>query len=206
MRKSPAAALRARVLGLRKALPAAEARKRSHAVARTFLSSSWARTLLSAPPLRIAVYRSLPALGEFDLGEVAHRLAERGHRLCYPRVQEGDLAFYEVSPDGPFEKGAFGLEEPPTNRPQVRPEEIDLFFVPGVVFGRRGERIGLGKGYYDRLLAQAPAAPRLALAFGFQLRDRVPQWAGDARLDLVFTARRGYLAPGAAARLRRLFG
>ncbi len=86
--------------------------------------------------------------------------------------------------------GAYGNLEPTTDLPAVDPHEIDIVIVPGVAFGRSGERVGRGAGFYDRYLMRAGGALRIAFAFDFQLlTEPIPQADWDARMDVVVTDR-----------------
>jgi len=87
----------------------------------------------------------------------------------------------------PLRQAAFGLHEPLTSSPQVEPANL---FVPLCAFDRRGNRLGYGKGYYDRTLAGlARQGPILAigLAFSAQEADRVPTEPHDQALDYIVT-------------------
>lgn len=66
--------------------------------------------------------------------------------------------------------------------------EIDLVVVPGVVFDKKKNRVGFGKGYYDRLLTnKKPKAKAIALAFEFQVLDEVPAEEHDIKMDKIIT-------------------
>jgi 5-formyltetrahydrofolate cyclo-ligase len=66
---------------------------------------------------------------------------------------------------------------------------VDLVFVPGLAFDRRGHRLGYGHGYFDRFLAKLPdATPTVGLAFRFQLLDRLPVSTHDRAVSRVLTA------------------
>lgn len=68
-------------------------------------------------------------------------------------------------------------------------KEIDLVVVPGVAFDRRGNRLGRGKGYYDRFLKKLPRRTKsIGLAFDFQILPRVPITARDVSVDRVIFA------------------
>jgi 5-formyltetrahydrofolate cyclo-ligase len=82
--------------------------------------------------------------------------------------------------------GKFGIPEPRPETPCVAPTEPDLLVVPGVAFDRRGHRVGYGKGYYDRLLA-VTGAPVMALAYGFQLVEHIPDEPHDRCMDYILT-------------------
>lgn len=67
----------------------------------------------------------------------------------------------------------------------------DLYIVPGLAFDRQGNRLGRGKGYYDRLLSGV-TAPKIGLAFDVQLVAEVPHTLYDVPMDLVVTERGVY--------------
>ena len=66
--------------------------------------------------------------------------------------------------------------------------EIDCVIVSGAAFSRKGARLGLGGGYYDRFLrTKAPQAKRIAVAYSFQMVDDVPTDEYDAWMDVIVT-------------------
>lgn len=66
--------------------------------------------------------------------------------------------------------------------------KIDLILVPGVVFDRKGHRIGRGGGYYDRFLKKHKQACKLGVAYDFQLKHHdLPQTRHDQPIDGVVT-------------------
>ncbi len=70
----------------------------------------------------------------------------------------------------------------------IAPENLDVILVPGLAFDRLGGRIGHGKGYYDRLLAQVD--PRTALispAFECQIVEKCPMESHDCRVHVIVT-------------------
>lgn len=79
----------------------------------------------------------------------------------------------------------FGILEP-TSDNKVEISEIDLVIVPGVAFDSSCNRMGRGKGYYDRLLSESVAA-KIGVAFNFQIVDNVPVDTHDVPLDMVVT-------------------
>ena len=83
--------------------------------------------------------------------------------------------------------GALGVLEPsPEGRIAMNPESFDLVIIPGVAFDRQGGRLGYGKGYYDRFLEQTTAF-RLALAFNFQVFEKVPTEKHDVPMNGILT-------------------
>ena len=73
--------------------------------------------------------------------------------------------------------------------PQNEPYQggFDLIVVPGVAFDRNGNRIGRGRGYYDRFLCQHLDVKRIGICFDFQLVDKVPTEPLDIRMDEVIS-------------------
>lgn len=97
--------------------------------------------------------------------------------------------------------GRFGILEPRADlradpHRVIAPTRLDLLLLPGAAFDRRGGRIGYGRGYFDRLLAQTrPDALKAGLAFDCQLVDEVPMGPHDVRLDVVVTEVGVYRVP-----------
>jgi 5-formyltetrahydrofolate cyclo-ligase len=127
---------------------------------------------------------------EPDLGALWEK---RGDRVfCFPRV-EGDrnsgerLAFHRVDRAADLLLSRWGLFEPPADPTrEVDPAQIDLVIVPGVAFTADGERIGRGRGHYDRFLASlAPHATAVGLCFATRLLPSLPTEPHDRRMDQV---------------------
>jgi len=83
----------------------------------------------------------------------------------------------------------FGIMEPKESfiRP-VNPKDIDIILVPGLAFDKNRNRLGHGKGYYDRFLCYLRSdVLKVALAYHFQIIDAVPIEAWDVPMDLIIT-------------------
>ena len=151
--------------------------------------------------LRVGLYRALPF--ELDLSTLESELLKRGCLLHFPRVvtqgEQKQIEFVEISDlnrnSRLWKTGTFGIQEPHPELESVLPESLDLVFVPGVAFGVCGERIGMGAGYYDRFLPQAPDALRVALAFDFQVIAQLEQKAWDQSVHWVVTEKRSFQMP-----------
>jgi len=94
-------------------------------------------------------------------------------------------------------KGSFGIKEPKKEfRRRVNQKEIDLVVVPGVVFDKRGGRLGYGRGYYDRFLRSKSIRSRMSrsrqcaligLAFDLQIARKIPLVKRDMKVDKIVT-------------------
>lgn len=184
--------LRRKLDEARRALSADEVRARSERAA-----ANLAHWLAKHPPARgvVGLYRPLEPnrFGEADPSTLARLPEFSALHFAFPRVLDRfhcrmDFAIPMHASD--WVKGIYGNLEPRPELPAVDPHEFDLIVVPGVVFGREGERIGRGGGFYDRYLMRASGALRVAFGFDFQLlSESVPQADWDARMDLVVTDR-----------------
>jgi 5-formyltetrahydrofolate cyclo-ligase len=85
--------------------------------------------------------------------------------------------------------GKFGVREPSANCAEIPLDKIDLVLVPGVAFDLRGNRLGRGKGFYDRLLAEIRGV-KCGVAFDEQIADEVPVENLDAPVDFILTPAR----------------
>lgn len=83
---------------------------------------------------------------------------------------------------------------PAPNPARCRPvpvESIELALVPGLVFDEKGARIGMGSGFYDKLIPQLPATTRkVSLAFEDQIIQQVPKGSIDRHVDIIITEER----------------
>lgn len=104
--------------------------------------------------------------------------------IILPTVVGDDIIPVEFGKDTAFAVGDFNILEP-QNEPYTG--GFDLIIVPGVAFDHNGNRLGRGKGYYDRFLSHHLDVKRIGICFDFQLVDEVPSEAFDIRMDEVIT-------------------
>lgn len=89
--------------------------------------------------------------------------------------------------------GAFGIKEPSLELQDdplrhIPKDQIGLVLVPGLAFDVNGHRLGRGKGYYDRFLAQLePETHLVALAFECQIFESIPSGPQDRPVDVIIT-------------------
>ena len=101
-----------------------------------------------------------------------------------PVVIGDDLELRVYTSPADLAIGAYGIEEP-TGALFTDYATIDLVIVPGVAFDRDGNRLGRGKGYYDRLLPRIPSAYKVGICFPFQIVEEVPAEPFDIRMDEI---------------------
>ena len=131
----------------------------------------------------ILLYHSLPdevRTHDFIRKWSAHK------QVLLPVVIGDDLELRRYTGPADLKKGAYGIEEP-AGEPFTDYESIDLAVIPGVAFDVHGNRLGRGKGYYDRLLPRLPHTYKIGICFPFQLLEEIPTEAQDVRMDEVLS-------------------
>jgi 5-formyltetrahydrofolate cyclo-ligase len=109
-------------------------------------------------------------------------------KLLVPVVEEGELISVELTSFNHLERNSFGVLEPIERVPSSLESEIDLVLVPLLAVDSKGNRLGYGKGYYDRFFKRLNSqAFKLGVAFEFQVLSHVPATESDIRLDAVMT-------------------
>lgn len=136
------------------------------------------------------VFCYLPLTYEVDTRPlVEHLLETRGVAAHVPitDVSSHMLHVAEIATMDDLTEGPFGILEP-SEPTFVDPKVIDLWIVPGIAFDDRGYRIGQGGGFFDAFFNAHPTkAPKVAVAYAFQMVDRVPAEGHDVSVDLVVT-------------------
>lgn len=128
----------------------------------------------------IAVYWSL------DDEIATHRFIEKWFnrkRLWLPVIVGDDLIFRQFEGIDKMTAGAFGILEP-TGRQLDNVAQIGLIIVPGVAFDLQNNRMGRGRGFYDRLLANSRAY-KIGIAYSCQIFNQIPTGQTDIPMDLV---------------------
>lgn len=85
--------------------------------------------------------------------------------------------------------GKFGVSEPSPECEAVPLNRFDLVLVPGMAFDETGNRLGRGKGFYDRILSAASGV-KCGVAYDFQLQETIPTEEHDAKVNFIFTPSR----------------
>lgn len=179
----PKRSIRAQFLAKRKALAEAFCFDSSRKIQQTLLS---AESFLDANVL--ALYSEIH--NEVSTGLVVRQILELGKTLVFPRVRGDELEFVVVDDLGDLVPGAFGVLEPQGQK-VLGPAVLDLIVVPGVVFDKKGHRLGYGRGYYDRILSRCPqACAKVGFAYDFQLVETLPSMEHDEELSMLITEER----------------
>ena len=125
--------------------------------------------------------------GEVETEEMIKETINLGKIVTVPVCKPHKLALEPCILDSHahLKRGPYGVKEPAEER-CVPLSMLQLIIVPGVAFDKKGNRLGRGKGYYDRLLQKLPKTTQsIGLAFDFQILSSVPSHAHDVAVGRV---------------------
>lgn len=109
----------------------------------------------------------------------------KSKNIYLPRVNGDDLDILAYD-DSNLSIGSYDIEEPIGDE-LIDYNTIDLIIVPAVAFDYDKNRLGRGKGYYDRLLSKAVNAIKIGVGYDFQLVEKLPTEQHDIPMDYIIT-------------------
>jgi 5-formyltetrahydrofolate cyclo-ligase len=163
--------------------PVARARDSAIIRQRVFNLPEWkkARTILAYVSFR----------SEVETHSLIQDALNQNKRMVLPVIDPTTKTIHlsELKTWGDLAAGAHGIFEPAEAfRKRVEPFEVNLVLVPGLAFDRGGGRLGMGGGYFDKLLVQIPATPRIALAYSIQVQKTpLPMHDHDIHMQAIVT-------------------
>lgn len=172
--------IRREVLQRRKALDEVQRRKAAVLLAERILGHQW--YYLSENILGFFPYGS-----EIDVREILQDALDKGKKLYLPKVTGDEMEFFRVTSLDELQEGYRGIYEPvgDTERYVYDKESAGktLMLMPGAVFDRNNNRIGYGKGYYDKYLCEKPKLQVRSMGVGFicQMVEQLPAQGWDIK-------------------------
>ncbi|HOQ32077.1 MAG TPA: 5-formyltetrahydrofolate cyclo-ligase [Candidatus Hydrogenedens sp.] len=177
--------LRKKVLFCRRLLSPNEIKERSERITELFFSLTFWDVYEN-----FFVYMS-DGQGEVETKSLIYSLLKRGKKIWIPRVKQYNLIWYLIDEKKLQELkiSPWGILEPlPDWEPSTdRIKEKTVCIVPGIVFDRRGYRIGHGKGFYDRFLGSNRRCISVGFCYSFQMVMLCPHRNWDVPVDWVIT-------------------
>jgi 5-formyltetrahydrofolate cyclo-ligase len=105
--------------------------------------------------------------------------------ILLPCVQENDIHLKIFDGTESMHLGTFNISEP-QGEYFTNVSVIDLGIIPGLAFDKQGNRLGRGKGYYDRFLPKL-LSPKIGICYDFQFIENIPSDHWDIKMDMVIT-------------------
>lgn len=135
----------------------------------------------------IALFKSFNF--EVDTNSIIDISLSNNKVVALPRIEQDEIVFYKIDSKSILVKNKYKIEEPISKKDNyIEKENIDLVIVPGLCFDRSGNRLGYGKGFYDRFLS-GTSIRTIAICFDEQLLDEglLPVSNGDVKIEEIIT-------------------
>lgn len=174
--------LRLKYLEVRKALSSFDSFIKSWAIQDKLITSN-----LLCNAKVIGLY--YPILNEVQTFRIITYSLIHSKTICLPAVVDGKLLFYRYESKMGLQKGKYNIMEPIYDNIDMN-HALDLIIIPGIVFDIFGNRIGYGKGYYDKLINSLDRKKCIiaGLGYNFQIHTQeIEHFEHDAKLDALFT-------------------
>ena len=145
---------------------------------------------------KIIIAGYYPSNYEVDILNFLYKASKKKFRIALPVIKSSNkISFKSWVFKEPLYVNKFGILEPKNSIKEIIP---DLIMVPLVAFDSRLNRIGYGKGYYDRSLRKISKIKKnvisLGIAYSFQKCKKIPVNNHDFKLDYIFTEK-GIISP-----------
>lgn len=149
-------------------------------------------SLLNTPEYRESEYILLYSAfrNEVRTNAIFEDAIAKGKQVYYPKIFGDIMEFYKVTSMSELHPGCMGILEPDENslkRFIYKKQDNGLVITPGVAFDPNGNRIGYGKGFYDKYLTNKRILSVIALAYSLQIVDNIPSEANDIKMDKIIT-------------------
>jgi len=182
--------LRKRILNIRNNMDIEDVRKNSSAITEKIIN-------LDSYIQSKVVFIYMDFKNEVMTSQLIKHMLSAKKRVVIPYTDTRNTVLIpsEITGEADLVLNSFGYYEPKNISP-IDTGEIDLAVIPGVVFDKSLNRIGFGKGYYDRILNKLKAsAKKVALAHEFQVLESIPNEEHDIKMDMIITEKAAhYLA------------
>ncbi len=170
--------IRKRVLEIRNGLRIDELKNKSHIICKKLMSHPF---FLEADVVGCYLdYRN-----EVQTREIIEQAWRMQKKVAVPRVEDDEMSFYYLSSFSDLREGYRGIMEP--NEHTIADMHNALVIMPGVAFDKRRNRIGYGKGFYDKFMSRHSGAKSIAIAFECQIVDEIERGLFDYCPDILMT-------------------
>lgn len=138
----------------------------------------------------VLIYSSINS--EVDTKDLINTLLNE-KRLFLPKVNGENMNFYKIDNINQLAIGYMDIKEPSYESMEANKDNFNdnsVIIIPGAAFDLKGNRVGYGKGYYDRYLTKYPKLIKMALAYEEQIVDVIENDIYDIPMDYIITDKR----------------
>lgn len=131
----------------------------------------------------ILIYVSLN--NEVDTLKLIEHSLKIGKKVAVPKCEGDNIVFYNINKLSDLEEGSFRILEPRTNE-VINNFSDSICIIPGIAFDKENNRIGYGRGFYDRFLEEYNGT-KIGLAYRECICDKIDNETTDIKMDIVIT-------------------
>ncbi len=136
-----------------------------------------------------SVFCYISYLSEVETGSLISHFLQQNLSLAVPKiVGKTEMLAITLTDLTDLEPDKMGILTPKSN--EMATAAFDIAITPGVGFTENGERLGYGRGYYDRWFVKNKVKTKIGIAFEVQIVDELPLESTDIALDLLVTENR----------------
>ncbi len=132
----------------------------------------------------IAIYKNLK--DEVNTNYLINYSLNVNKIVLLPRVVGNDIIFFKYQINDKLEESIFHILEPIYNIDNIYKDKIDLIIVPGICFDKYNNRLGYGRGYYDKFLKNK-SIYKIGISYSDLLIDIIPTDKWDIKMNLIIT-------------------
>lgn len=136
----------------------------------------------------------IPVRGEVDLSALWQQALELKKFCYFPSIQSGgSILFLPYTLNTTLQLNAYHIPEPQVAlKHAISLDKLDLIIVPMVAFDPQRRRLGMGKGYYDKAVANHPHIPLIGIAYEWQKQMDLPNDPWDIAMTMIVTEEKIY--------------
>ena len=177
--------LRKDILKKRESLTLEERDNYSKSIAKLLYS-----TLEYKEAKNIFIYMSFNS--EVDTIQIIEQSFKLGKKIFIPYILKDKEIMHaiEIEAFNNLKRNCYGILEPVFDKSKINDDNIDLVIVPGIVFDKKGNRIGYGGGYYDRFLLKNKNLHIIGLSFEIQIVENILNKKHDIPMNKIITEKR----------------
>lgn len=124
---------------------------------------------------------------KIDTKKIIKELWKLNKNIYVPKVEGNIINFYLLKSFNDLELGIFNILEPITNI-KYKDNKISCIIVPGLLFDKNNNRLGYGRGYYDKYLENKNIY-KIGLCFSTLIVDKITIDKNDIKMDEIITER-----------------
>lgn len=138
----------------------------------------------------VGVYH--PILNEAQTFRIIYQLISSSKIVCLPAIIDEEISFFKYRPHQKLRQGRYKIMEPISTMDNMNCT-LDTVITPGIAFDKFGNRVGYGKGYYDKFFQHVLKNDITIIGFGYDFQmisGQIKSNANDIKMNVLITDKR----------------